>query len=181
VIALERTGLLLKSDPKLPSLTTLVAGEPVRGSWWGHPRAHEIYAEAVRLSGHPDVLLVKLVAGKDTFVHRRLWSHVYAIATAGESWQSKKLSAEAQELLRRVSREQSVETSGKPAKELETRLLAHGEQFHAAGGEHRKHLETWEHWSGCTGFVPAPIPVAEAKRILEAALPGAAFPWLQPY
>ena len=33
---LERIGLLLEHDKELPSVTLLVAGEPIRGSWWGH-------------------------------------------------------------------------------------------------------------------------------------------------
>jgi len=71
---LARDGLLLMSDPALPSIVALVAGAPVRGSWWGHPQGRTIYTLANRLIDHPDVLLLKLVAGKDTFVHRSLWS-----------------------------------------------------------------------------------------------------------
>ena len=37
---LEEHGLLLLQDKTLPSLVGLIAGEPVSGSWWGHPRAH---------------------------------------------------------------------------------------------------------------------------------------------
>jgi hypothetical protein len=50
-----------------------VAGGPIRGSWWGHPKGHEIFrlAEAVANSG--DVLVCKLIEGKVTWVHRRLW------------------------------------------------------------------------------------------------------------
>ena len=35
---LKRYGLLLVTDARLPSLVALVAGAPVRGSWWSHPR-----------------------------------------------------------------------------------------------------------------------------------------------
>lgn len=31
---LEHYSLLLEADAQLPSLASIVAGEPVRGSWW---------------------------------------------------------------------------------------------------------------------------------------------------
>jgi len=57
----------------VPSLADFIAGERIRGSWWGHPKGHEIFrlAEAVKESG--DVLVCKLVDGKVTYVHKRLW------------------------------------------------------------------------------------------------------------
>ena len=58
---LERHGLVLETDAKLPSLVAIVTGAPVRGSWWGHPLGHTIFAVGEALYEHPDVLLVKLV------------------------------------------------------------------------------------------------------------------------
>ncbi len=57
----------------MPSLASAIAGEPIRGSWWAHPRSHEIFeiTRAVRDSG--EVLVCRLVEGKITYVHRRLW------------------------------------------------------------------------------------------------------------
>ena len=63
---LRRWGVLMMADPKLPSVTTLVAHEPVRGSWWGHPKSHEIFAVGEALEDHEDVLVCKLIAGKVT-------------------------------------------------------------------------------------------------------------------
>ena len=40
---LKADGLLLQNDSKLPSVCTLVAGSPIKGSWWAHPRSHEIF------------------------------------------------------------------------------------------------------------------------------------------
>src|SRR5260370_42688367 len=87
--ALKQHGLLLKSDSKLPSVTTIIARAPVRGSWWAHPQAQEIFRALKKLARHRDVLLVKLIAGKDTLVDRRLWPEILAIATAGGAGQSK--------------------------------------------------------------------------------------------
>src|SRR5688572_33097144 len=71
--ALERHGLLLLHDQQLPSITTLVAGAPIAGSWWGHARGNEIYQLVEQLEHGAGELSLKLVNGKVTFVHRRLW------------------------------------------------------------------------------------------------------------
>jgi len=56
-----------------PSLAAFIAGEPVRGSWWSHPRGREIFALTRAVRGRDDVLVCRFIAGKITFVHRRLW------------------------------------------------------------------------------------------------------------
>src|SRR5438309_47738 len=57
-------GLLLEIDARLPNVCALVAGETVRGSWWAHPRSHDIFGVNCALADHPDVLVTKLVSGK---------------------------------------------------------------------------------------------------------------------
>ena len=64
----------------VPSLAEAVAGGPIRGSWWGHPRSHAIFAAAEAASEHPDVLVCKLVNGHVTYVHRRLWPALVRLA-----------------------------------------------------------------------------------------------------
>ncbi len=71
---LEKVGLVLLTDVDWPSVAGLVAGKPVRGSWWGHARGKEIFEVSEKLADHPDVTSVKLVKNKVTFVHRRLRS-----------------------------------------------------------------------------------------------------------
>jgi hypothetical protein len=176
-VALQEHGMLLKSDPKLPSVVALVAGGPVKGSWWAHPDAHLMFRTMVSLSEHRDVLLLKLIAGKDTFVHRRLWPEIFAIATAEEAWQWLGLSKEARELHRRLTIEGVLESSGAAPRELELRLLIYSAQIHTQAGFHAKHLESWEHWRGRAGLAASEVDVAEAKRTIEAAVPGARFPW----
>jgi hypothetical protein len=70
----ERHGVVLQAARgPVPSLAEAVAHGPIHGSWWAHPKGREIFraAEAVCESG--DVLVCKLVEGKVTYVHRRLW------------------------------------------------------------------------------------------------------------
>ena len=57
----------------VPSLAEAVAGGPFRGSWWSHPKSREIFALTRLVRESDDVLVCRLVAGKITFVHRRLW------------------------------------------------------------------------------------------------------------
>src|ERR1700694_6027012 len=84
---LERDGVLLLSDSLLPSLTSLVVGAPVGGSWWGHPRGNEIYHLLNELAEHPHVLMLKLISAKVTFVHQRLWPAVVGVGQSRAAWQ----------------------------------------------------------------------------------------------
>src|SRR5437867_12928597 len=57
----------------VPSLAEAIAGGPIRGSWWGHPKGHDIYRATEAISDNPDVLVCKVLDGRITYVHRRLW------------------------------------------------------------------------------------------------------------
>ena len=67
-------GVVLQSAKGLePSLAARIVGGPVRGSWWGHPQSHEIYALLQQVDKSKAVLTCPLVGGKITYIHRRLW------------------------------------------------------------------------------------------------------------
>src|SRR5262245_49277208 len=102
--ALEEFGLLLESDAKLPSVAGLIAGQPISGSWWGHPMSHTIFRVSVKLSGHPDALAIKLISRKVTWVHRTLWAAIVSIGAARQRWQKEDLPTEARIILNLVSR-----------------------------------------------------------------------------
>jgi hypothetical protein len=77
----QKHGVVLVSGKgPVPRLTEAIASEPIAGSWWGHPKAHEIFAvlQAVVESG--DVLVCRLVEGKVSLVHRRLWPALVRVA-----------------------------------------------------------------------------------------------------
>jgi hypothetical protein len=79
--ALVEHGMMLESARgPLPSVAELVAGEPIRGSWWGHPAGHAIFDTLNALADSPDVLRTRLVGGKVTLVHRRLWPALVRVA-----------------------------------------------------------------------------------------------------
>jgi hypothetical protein len=70
----RKHGIVLQAARgPVPSLAEAIAGGPIRGSWWGHPKAKAIFDAAEAVSDSPDVLVCKLVDGRITYVHRRLW------------------------------------------------------------------------------------------------------------
>jgi hypothetical protein len=71
----ERHGVVAESakHPSIPSLANAIAGEPIRGNWWTHPRAKTIFAITRAVRESDDVLVCRIVEGKIGFVHRRLW------------------------------------------------------------------------------------------------------------
>jgi hypothetical protein len=71
---IRQHGVVLEAaHGRVPSLAEAIAGEPVRGSWWSHPKSQEIFAVTRAIRDSDDVLVCRLVKGKVTFVHRRLW------------------------------------------------------------------------------------------------------------
>lgn len=70
----EKRGIVLESARgPVPSLAETIAGEPLRGSWWGHPKGDAIFVCSRATRNSNDVLTCRLIGGKVTYVHRRLW------------------------------------------------------------------------------------------------------------
>lgn len=171
-------GLLLESDPTLLSVSRLILGSPIKGSWWGHPKGRAIWVITERLADHPDVMVLKLVAGKVTHVHRRLWPAVYTVARSNESWQSQRLSPGARAILARLRKVGCVRTDQLPRSksgwkvatyDLESRLLVFSQNVHTESGAHAKRLESWEHWARRLDVNEVEMTVAHAKSQLEQA------------
>jgi hypothetical protein len=84
-------GVVLQSARgPVPSLAERVAGGPIRGSWWGHPAGHEIYRVLNEVRASADVVALRLVDGKVTLVHRRLWP---ALVRLADRFQDERLAA----------------------------------------------------------------------------------------
>ncbi|MET0410214.1 MAG: hypothetical protein ABW217_02910 [Polyangiaceae bacterium] len=174
---LERRGLLLLHDRALPSITTLVAGAPIAGSWWAHPKGNEIYQVVEELERGARAVALKLVNGKVTFVHRRLWPLLLA-ATGGES--SARPSSAVRELLslletgntlhvaelRRSGTRAPVELK-RAVEEIERRLLAFVTSEHTEGGKHEKVLQRWSDWARGHEVEAAPVTPESARAELE--------------
>ena len=77
----KKCGIAVESArAAVPGLPQAVAGEPLRGSWWAHPKGNDIFLLSRAISRSPDVLVCRLVEGKITYVHRRLWPALVSLA-----------------------------------------------------------------------------------------------------
>ncbi len=83
LVFVRREGVVLESARgPVPNLAEVVAGKPIRGSWWGHAKGHKIFAVTRAVRDSRDVLVCRIVHGKVTYVHRRLWPAVVRLARA---------------------------------------------------------------------------------------------------
>jgi hypothetical protein len=77
----KKHGVVLASARgPVPSLAEAIAGEPIKGSWWAHAKGKAIFDAMNVVADSPDVRCFKLVDGKVTFVHRRLWPALVRLA-----------------------------------------------------------------------------------------------------
>jgi hypothetical protein len=178
--AIAGHGVLLVQDKTAMDVVGILAGEKLSTSWWGHAAGRKIFACLERLDDDPDVLATRLVAGKITYVHRRLWPAFLAIAHSRASWQTNGLSAHAARLLESVKKA-GIRTSGPATKQLQERLLVHAEQVHTESGRHETQLELWSREPKVRG-VSAAKDIDAASAEIEAAVVGiggsaTALPW----
>ena len=70
----RRHGVVLEAAKGMePSLAAWIAGGAITGSWWGHPKGHEIYALTQAIEDSQAVLVCMLARKRRTYIHRRLW------------------------------------------------------------------------------------------------------------
>ena len=79
-IVREHGVVLASAKGPAPRLAEVIAGESIKGSWWAHPKGHQIFAIFQQMDASPDILVCRLVNGKVTFVHRRLWPALVRVA-----------------------------------------------------------------------------------------------------
>lgn len=155
----ERGALPLTPVGGSDSLAERVAGERVQGSWCDHPASARIVALSAALEASPEVLALKLVGGKMTFVHAALWPALLRVAHDAERVARVRaaLSPAAARLLAEVERggearlvELGRQNSWPPerdlaraAKELEAGLLAHLTTSEAERGRQAIVVRSW--------------------------------------
>ena len=77
----KECGIAVESArASVPSLAQILAGEPLRGSWWAHPKGNDIFLLSRSIRSSPDVLVCRLVDGKITYINRRLWPALVRVA-----------------------------------------------------------------------------------------------------
>ena len=73
-------GVVLESaHGRVPTFVDFVAGERVT-RWWSHPKSQLIFELTRTMRDSPDVLTCRLIDGKITYVHRRLWPALVTLA-----------------------------------------------------------------------------------------------------
>jgi hypothetical protein len=76
----EHGVVLISAKGCAPSLVEAIAGVPITGSWWAHPLGKQIFATLGFATESEDVLVCRLLGGKMTIVHRRLWPALARLA-----------------------------------------------------------------------------------------------------
>ncbi len=76
----EHGVVLASAKGTAPRLTEAIVGGPIKGSWWAHPRSHDIYAILGAVTDSDQVLVCRLIGGRITLVHRRLWPSLVRLA-----------------------------------------------------------------------------------------------------
>lgn len=103
---IQKHGVVLASAKgPVPRLTEAIINEPIKGSWWAHPRSQQIFAVLQAVADSDDVLACRLVNGKVTFIHRRLWPALVRVATRFASAQIAQIHEEHTVSGRHVTRE----------------------------------------------------------------------------
>ena len=180
--ALESSGLMFMHDARKPSLTALVAGAPIKGSWWGHAAGKRIFQVASALEDGGQVLFVPLLSAKVTLVHRRLWPALVSVGESRAGWQVDPLTPRAQDLLEKVEQTGRVRATGPSSKALARALLVHAEQVHTAGGSHATELVSWRAVRSARDIAER-LDEDTARRVLEEAAEGldavSGLPWVR--
>lgn len=167
---LEREKFLLLVDNRQPSLVTILTGETIKGSWFGHPLGNVIYNTANNIGRRKSLLALKLIDGKYTYIHPSLRDAAYALALYVDDWQEKKLTPKAKKLLAALEKKGTIPVTAANKAEaalLEKLLLANGEQEHTESGKHVKILLSWKRTAKKLGHKIKRMPVEEARRAWE--------------
>ncbi len=83
----EHGVVLASAKGQAPRLIDAIAGEVILGHWWSHSRANAIYNVLTEVQDSPEVLVCRLLKGKITLVHRRLWAALARLADRFEPGQ----------------------------------------------------------------------------------------------
>ena len=151
--------LMLADHAPLPSLVSAVAGQPVHGTWWSHPRANLIFELANAIEDSGEALVVKLVAGKVTFVHAALWPALCRVVTdatfrkgalAALSPIAKKLVMQTEQAGRLKLDDVTPDERGafgKAKGEVEKAMAVLVTSVHTERGNHAAVFESWTAWA----------------------------------
>lgn len=79
----KQCGVVLESARgPVPNLADAVAGGPIRGSWWKHKKSRAIFRATRDVRDCEEILVCRLIGGKVTYVHRRLWPAIVRLSAS---------------------------------------------------------------------------------------------------
>ena len=76
----EHGVVLASAKGPAPRLTEAIVGAAIKGSWWAHPQSHRIFAILTEVGESEQILACRLINGRITLVHRRLWPSLIRLA-----------------------------------------------------------------------------------------------------
>ena len=76
----ERGVVLISARGPVPTLVAEILREWPAGSWWAHPQGRHVFRVLQAVTESAQVLVCRLVGGKLTLVHRRLWPALVRVA-----------------------------------------------------------------------------------------------------
>jgi|SRR6267143_7175611 len=129
----EHGVVLASAKGPVPRLTEAIIGEPIKGNWWAHPKSHQIFAVLQAVTHSKDVLVCRLVNGKVTFVHRRLWPALVRVAKRFPSAQIAQVHEEHTSSGRHITREVSFPKWVPPRVLEQAKSLSEKEALDALG------------------------------------------------
>jgi len=178
--------VMLGPTPNLPSLVTHIAPGLRGARWWSHPQANEIYNTYRQIIEDRDIAVAKLVDGKITLLHRKLWPAIIKLVQ-DEMWRKKQigaLSLTAKSLLDHVESAGSIRLDflapdwprgvtglKKDRNILEKKALVMSRDEHTKTGTHQTVLESWESFRNREHIkVPRGLRREKALEILKPYL-----------
>lgn len=91
----RKHGIVLVSGKgPAPPLAEAIVDSAIKGSWWAHPRSHEMFQIFRAVGDSPEILVCRLVDEKVKLVHRRLWP---AMVRAAQYFSARQLEQAGQE------------------------------------------------------------------------------------
>ena len=72
--------VLQSAKGSVPNVAEFIAGGPIRGSWWGHPKVSLIYEILGVIDDDPSIVSARFINAKGTFQHERVWPAIVRVA-----------------------------------------------------------------------------------------------------
>lgn len=127
----------------LGELAEAIAGEPIKGSWWSHPKGKLIFNVTSALEESQGVLSCKL-GGRVTFVDEALWAALYRVVT-DEAFRAS-APAKARAIAKRAARG-PVRLTSDQKRALAKTCILHISSEHTSSGAHATFGRAWESWA----------------------------------